>query len=111
MTSVGAYIQTGSRYETAETAGINSFIESMAFGSTQARSDFRLVREMLGMGINVSCQSGREFMAYHGDCMREYSPEVVATIADVIQVKHKKKETLFSFNVIFLLIEEKSLLY
>lgn len=85
MTSVGAFINSGSRHETDATIGVHSFLESMAFKSTMSRTDFRLVREMLRLGCNVTAQASREHMTYFGDSLRDNSHEIVATLADVIQ--------------------------
>lgn len=85
ITSVGAFIDSGSRYENPTIQGINSFMETIAFKSTPSRSDMRLVREMLAIGCNVSCSASREHMTYMGESAREYAHEVVGTLGDVIQ--------------------------
>ena len=85
VSSIGVFIDAGSRYETAELNGITHFLELMSLKSTSNRSDFRLVREMLKMGANISASSSRESFIYSADCLNEYVPAIVGTLADVIQ--------------------------
>jgi len=84
ISSVGVFIDTGSRYETS-ISGISHFLETIAFQSTSNRSHFVLVRELLKIGANVSCASSREHTVYAVDSMREYVPQAIATLADVMQ--------------------------
>ena len=47
ISSVGVFIDSGSRYElNSAKSGISNFLETIAFQSTKNRSHFRLVREM-----------------------------------------------------------------
>lgn len=86
ISSVGVFIDTGSRYESnAARSGISHFLETIAFQSTKDRSHFRLVREMLKCGANIMCSTSREHTIYAVDSMQEYVPQAVATLADVIQ--------------------------
>jgi len=85
ISSVGVFCDVGSRYETPETNGLTHFLELMSLKSTSNRTDFRLVREMLKMGVNISASSSREHMIYSADCLKEHVPAVIGTLADVIQ--------------------------
>jgi len=85
ISSMGIFIDAGSRYEHPDVAGISHFLETIAFKSTENVSDFRLVRDMLKLGANVMASSSQEAMIYSADCMNQYVPEVVSTLADVIQ--------------------------
>jgi len=85
IASVGVFVDGGSRFETPETNGITHFLELMSLKSTVNRSDFRLVRDMLKLGANVSASSGREHLIYSADCLTEHVPHVLGTLGDVIQ--------------------------
>ena len=85
IASVGVFVDTGSRYETPDLSGITHFLEVMSLKSTVNRTDFRLVREMLKMGANVSAASSREHFMYAADCLKEHVPAICGTLADVIQ--------------------------
>jgi len=85
IASVAAFVDSGSRYETPENAGSAHFLEYFAFKSTKQRSDFKLVRDMLEIGANVLCATSREHTVYAADTLREHTPAVVNTLADVMQ--------------------------
>lgn len=85
IASVGAFIDAGSRYESPEMSGVSHFLEYFAFGSTTSRSDFRMTRDMQKMGANVVCSTSREHTVYAADCLREFTPGALHTLADVIQ--------------------------
>ena len=85
IASVGVFVDTGSRYETPDLSGITHFLEVMSLKSTVNRTDFRLVREMLKMGANVSAASSREHFMYAADCLKEHVPAILGTLSDVIQ--------------------------
>lgn len=85
IASVGVFVDGGSRYETPDNNGITHFLELMSLKSTTNRSDFRLVRDMLKLGANVSASSGREHLIYSADCLNEHVPHVLGTLGDVIQ--------------------------
>jgi processing peptidase subunit alpha len=85
IASVGAFLDTGSRFENPGTIGISGFLEFIAFKSTKDRSSFRLVREMLKLGVNVVCSTSREHTVYAADGLSAFTPQMVHTLADVIQ--------------------------
>lgn len=85
ISGVGAFIDAGSRYETHSNSGISHFLELIAFKSTTNRSDFKLVRDMTKQGAKVVCSTSREHTVYAAESLREYMPQTVATLGDVIQ--------------------------
>lgn len=85
IASVGVFVDSGSRHESEHTSGISHFLEYFAFRSTENRSDFKLVRDMLKIGANVVCSTSREHTVYAADALREHTPSIVNTLADVIQ--------------------------
>jgi processing peptidase subunit alpha len=85
ISSVGAFVDAGSRYETMGQSGISHFLEAIAFKSTANRSDFKLVRDMNKIGAKVLCSTSREHTVYAAESLREHMPQTVETLADVIQ--------------------------
>lgn len=85
LSSIGIYCDVGSRYENHHATGLTNFLERMALKSTHNRSEFRLVREMSKLGVNLTVGSSREHMVYSADTMRENVDKVVGTFADLIQ--------------------------
>lgn len=85
VSGVGAFVDAGSRYESLTNSGISHFLELIAFKSTTNRSDFALVRDMTKIGAKVLCSTSREHTLYAAESLREYMPQTVATLGDVIQ--------------------------
>lgn len=85
LSSVGVFVEAGSRYEHEDTPGVFDFLESMAFKSSENRTDFRLIREMGKVGATIQAQTSREQMMYVADVGRDNVGAVLGTFADVIQ--------------------------
>lgn len=84
LSSIGVFINSGSRHEQPGINGISNFIEHIAFKSTESISDFRLVRDMLKVGGDVTCSTTRDSTFYAANCMRTHMPYLVETLGDVI---------------------------
>eukprot|EP00270_Netrium_digitus_P018129 TRINITY_DN6840_c0_g1_i2.p1 TRINITY_DN6840_c0_g1~~TRINITY_DN6840_c0_g1_i2.p1 ORF type:complete len:534 (+),score=123.82 TRINITY_DN6840_c0_g1_i2:57-1604(+) len=85
LVSVGIYVDSGSVYEGPETSGASHLLEKMAFKSTANRSHFRLVREVEAIGANVIASASREQMAYVGDGLKTYLPEILELLVDTVR--------------------------
>jgi len=85
IATVGVFVDSGSRYEVPGINGISHFMEYLAFGSTTKQADYAIVREMLKIGANLACTTSREHTVYVADCLREYVPNALKTLADVTQ--------------------------
>lgn len=82
---VGIYIDSGSVHESPSCNGVSHLLERMAFKSTSNRSHFRLVREMEAIGGNIMANASREQMAYTGDSIKTYMPEMVELLVDSVR--------------------------
>jgi len=82
--SVGIFLDSGSRFETAETQGVAHFLKNAAFRATTNRSHFRAVRELESAGAIVSCISTRDNILYLGDCLRDHIPIAFRVMADTV---------------------------
>ncbi|KAH7416340.1 hypothetical protein KP509_14G086800 [Ceratopteris richardii] len=83
--TVGLYIDAGSINELPSTAGSAHLLERMAFKSTLNRSHFRLIREAEAIGANIMASASREQMAYTGDVIKTYMPEIVELLVDSVR--------------------------
>ncbi|KAL3697646.1 hypothetical protein R1sor_011722 [Riccia sorocarpa] len=83
--TIGVYIDSGSVYENPSNFGVTHLLERMAFKSTANRSHFRLVREVEAIGGNILANASREQMAYTGDTIKTYMPEMVELLIDSIR--------------------------
>ncbi|KAE9134994.1 hypothetical protein PF010_g2246 [Phytophthora fragariae] len=64
VATIGVQLNTGSRDESEETAGVSQLFAKMAFRATQSRSDLRLYRDIEALGGVVNAQAGRDFVRY-----------------------------------------------
>lgn len=83
--TVGLYVDSGSIYETPDNFGSTHLLERMAFKSTVNRTHFRLVREVEAIGGNIMASASREQMAYTGDAIKSYMPEIVELLVDSVR--------------------------
>src|ERR1700756_3386095 len=58
--SIGIWIKTGSRHETAELNGISHFVEHMLFKGTQTRPAEQIAREVDSIGGNMDAFTAKE---------------------------------------------------
>ena len=79
----GLFIGSGSRHETAETAGISHFIEHMLFKGTPTRTPLMITQEIEGRGGNFNACTGEESTAYYTHMPYEYLDEAVDIISDM----------------------------
>lgn len=72
--SIGLFVHTGSRFQSAETACLPHFLELMAFRSSAHLSHLRTLKTLEQLGAAASCRVGREDVLYQIDVLREYVP-------------------------------------
>lgn len=83
--TIGIYVDSGSKNETPYCTGSSHLLERMAFKSTANRSHFRLVREVEAIGGNVVANASRELMCYTGDAIKTFMPEMVELLVDTVR--------------------------
>lgn len=83
--TIGVYIDSGSVHESSSCFGASHLLERMAFKSTSNRTHFRLVREVEAIGGNIMANASREQMAYTGDTIKTYMPEMVELLVDSVR--------------------------
>ena len=81
--AVGLFIASGSRHETAETAGISHFIEHMLFKGTPTRKPVDITRAIEGRGGNFNACTGEESTCYFAHLPCEYLGEAVDILSDM----------------------------
>lgn len=80
--SLGLFVDAGSRYETDANNGVSHLLEHMAFKTTQNRSSLRVVRDVEDMGGNVGAASAREYMVFTADVLRNNVDKATELIAE-----------------------------
>ncbi|KAB8151223.1 insulinase family protein [Kordia sp. TARA_039_SRF] len=83
--SMGVYVRTGSRTETAENSGVAHFLEHMAFKGTHSRSAEEIAMAIEDVGGNINAYTSRETTAYHLKVLKEDAELGVDILSDIIQ--------------------------
>lgn len=83
--SIGVYVRTGSRTETASTSGAAHFLEHMAFKGTKKRSAEDIAREIEDVGGIINAYTSRETTAYHLKLLKENTELGIEILSDILQ--------------------------
>lgn len=83
--TVGVWIDSGSRYEDAQTNGVAHFLEHMAFKGTQRRSQTDIELEVENMGGHLNAYTSREQTAYYAKVLKKDVGRAVDMLADILQ--------------------------
>jgi predicted Zn-dependent peptidase len=63
--SIGIWVKTGTRHETAGEAGISHFLEHMLFKGTEKRSALDIARQVDQVGGDFNAFTAREYTCFH----------------------------------------------
>ncbi|EIW86988.1 hypothetical protein CONPUDRAFT_86918 [Coniophora puteana RWD-64-598 SS2] len=84
FSSVGLYIDAGSRYEDATTSGVSHFLDRMAFKTTGTRTGEDMSTAMDRLGGQILCSSARESIMYQSSHFHKGTPLALDLIADTV---------------------------
>lgn len=79
----GLFVASGSRHETAKTAGISHFIEHMLFKGTPTRRPIDITRAIEGRGGNFNACTSEESTCYYAHLPSEYLEEAIDILSDM----------------------------
>lgn len=82
--TVGLWIDTGSRYETAANNGVAHFLEHMVFKGTEKRSQTQLELEVENMGAHLNAYTSREQTVFYAKCLSSDLGNAVEILADIL---------------------------
>merc|ERR1719310_1119730 len=82
--TVGLWIDTGSRYETAANNGVAHFLEHMAFKGTGKRSQTGLELEVENMGAHLNAYTSREQTVFYAKCLAGDTEAAVEVLSDIL---------------------------
>ncbi|RCI12296.1 hypothetical protein L249_0272 [Ophiocordyceps polyrhachis-furcata BCC 54312] len=88
--TVGMWIDAGSRAETDETNGTAHFLEHLAFKGTKKRTQQQLELEIENMGGHLNAYTSRESTVYFAKAFNSDVPKCVDILSDILQ--HSKLE-------------------
>ncbi|KAK1781247.1 processing enhancing protein precursor [Copromyces sp. CBS 386.78] len=83
--TVGMWIDAGSRAETDETNGTAHFLEHLAFKGTTKRTQQQLELEIENMGAHLNAYTSRENTVYFAKALNEDVPKCVDILQDILQ--------------------------
>ncbi|EPE03467.1 mitochondrial-processing peptidase subunit beta [Ophiostoma piceae UAMH 11346] len=83
--TVGVWIDAGSRAETEETNGTAHFLEHLAFKGTQKRTQHQLELEIENLGAHLNAYTSRENTVYFAKSLNDDVPQCVDILADILQ--------------------------
>ncbi|KAF2017589.1 mitochondrial-processing peptidase-like protein subunit beta [Aaosphaeria arxii CBS 175.79] len=83
--TVGVWIDAGSRAETDKTNGTAHFLEHLAFKGTQKRTQQQLELEIENMGGHLNAYTSRENTVYYAKAFNSDVPATVDILADILQ--------------------------
>jgi len=82
--SVGIWVSSGSRRETAEENGISHFIEHMLFKGTSNRSAEDIARSVDSIGGNLDAFTAKEMVCFNTKVLDEHLPIAMDVLSDLV---------------------------
>ena len=82
--SMGVWVKSGSRYETADINGISHFVEHMLFKGTRSRSAQHIAREMDAIGGNLDAFTGKETICFSVKALSNHVPIALDVLSDLV---------------------------
>ncbi|UKK00104.2 mitochondrial processing peptidase [Theileria orientalis] len=83
--TVGVWIDSGSRFETPETNGAAHFLEHMIFKGTKSRTRQQLEEQIEHKGAHLNAYTSREQTAYYARCFNNDVPWCTELLSDILQ--------------------------
>ena len=81
--SMGIWVKTGSRYETAAENGASHFIEHMVFKGTQTRSAAEIASLMDGIGGQINAFTTKECTCFYGRVLDTHLRQFTDILCDM----------------------------
>ncbi len=82
--SMGVWIASGSRDESAERSGISHFVEHMVFKGTTSRSAQQIAREVDSMGGNLDAFTSKENVCFNIKVLEEKAEPALDVLSDLV---------------------------
>jgi predicted Zn-dependent peptidase len=82
--SVGIWISSGSRRETADQNGVSHFIEHMLFKGTANRSAEDIARSVDSIGGNLDAFTAKEMVCFNTKVLDEHLPIAMDVLSDLV---------------------------
>jgi predicted Zn-dependent peptidase len=83
--ALGFFVQTGSRDESSEVAGVSHFLEHMIFKGTPHRTAEAVNREFDEMGAHYNAFTSEENTVYYASLLPEHQAEAITLLGDILR--------------------------
>ena len=98
--AVGYFVDTGSRDETADIAGVSHFLEHMMFKGSERRNAEDINREFDELGANYNAYTSEERTVYYGAVLPEAQERIVDLLSDMMRPALRNEDFDVEKNVI-----------
>lgn len=82
--TLGAWISTGSRFESEEDAGIAHFLEHLLFKGTHKRTAYDIAKEMDSIGGQLNAFTEKERTCYYARVLDQHVPIAIDILFDML---------------------------
>ena len=82
--AVGVWVDTGSRYEPTEKAGISHFIEHLVFKGTESRTAEEIAKTVDSVGGQMDAFTTKEHTCFYVTVLDEHLPLAADLLADIL---------------------------
>jgi predicted Zn-dependent peptidase len=106
--AVGVWVETGSRHESPERAGISHFIEHLVFKGTESRSAEEIAKAVDSVGGQMDAFTTKEHTCFYVSVLDQHLPLAVDLLADILRhplfgaddIEREKTVVLQEFNMV-----------
>ena len=99
-TSIGFFVNTGSRDETPEMSGMSHFLEHMVFKGSATRDVDAVNREFEAMGAAINACTGEEHTVYYSTVLPECAEKAIEIWADILRPSLRDEDFVTEKDVI-----------
>ncbi len=82
-TTIGIWVENGSRYEAPEESGVSHFIEHLLFKGTRTRTAAQIAEQIDAVGGVLNAFTGKEYTCYYAKVIGEDLPMTTELLADI----------------------------
>jgi predicted Zn-dependent peptidase len=89
--SLGIWVNTGTRDEKPEEAGISHFLEHMVFKGTKSRTSYQISKSLEALGGDLNAFTTREYTCYHALVLKDHWPKALDVLSDLVSNMEMKR--------------------
>jgi predicted Zn-dependent peptidase len=82
--SLGVWVKSGSRFESAASCGISHFIEHLLFKGTKNRSAAKIAQEIDSVGGQLNAFTEKEYIGFYAKVLDEHLPFAFDLVSDIV---------------------------